>query len=91
MEYIREAGPGGNFLQSEHTVDYYREEFFRPTLLERRDYEVWEKEGALTMEQRALEKVHRILKTHQAESLPENVLKEMDRIVAEAEKSVTVK
>ncbi len=91
MEYIREAGPGGNFLQSEHTVDYYREEFFQPTLLERRDYEVWEKEGSLTMEQRALEKVRRILKTHQAESLPENVLKEMDRIVAKAEKSVTVK
>lgn len=91
LEYIDEAGPGGNFLQSEHTVEYFRTEFYYPTLIERRKYESWEEDGALTMAQRADRKVRKLLEEYQPESLPEEICEEMDRIVEEAERNVTVK
>lgn len=88
MENIDAAGPGGNHIEEEHTFEYFRQEFFMPSLLERRDYTGWHDDGSKTMAQRAEEKVRFILENHQVAPLPQDVTAEMDAIVAAAEASV---
>ncbi len=88
MEYIAEAGPGGNFLQSMHTFEYFREEIYQTDLLEHRTYDAWKDDGAMTFEDRATRKAVKILETHTVETLPDSVLKELDRLVAEAESAI---
>lgn len=88
LEYIDEVGPGGNFLSSEHTMEYFKDEFYFPDLIERRVYEQWENDGALTMEQRADRKVLEILESHEPEPLSAELEEKLDKLVAEAEASV---
>lgn len=88
LEYIDEVGPGGNFMGSEQTMEYFRTEFYYPDILERRSYEDWEADGSLTMEQRAAAKVRTILEEYEPKPLPDDVLAKMDQVVREAEESV---
>ena len=88
MEYIDEAGPGGNFMASEQTMEYFKTEFYYPDILERRSYEAWEADGSLTMEQRAAKKVRTILEEYKVETLSDDILAKMDEVVRAAEASV---
>jgi len=45
---IEEVGPGGHFLDHEHTVAHVRNEFFFPKLADRQQRVVWEESPALT-------------------------------------------
>ncbi|MGN0659680.1 MAG: trimethylamine methyltransferase family protein [Emergencia sp.] len=91
LDTIAEVGPGGNFLSTKHTFKYFKKEHHMTDLAERRSYEAWEADGSKTYADRAAEKVRKILETHQPEPLPEDVLKELDAIVAEAEAAAAVK
>ncbi|MDO5409474.1 MAG: trimethylamine methyltransferase family protein [Lachnospiraceae bacterium] len=88
LEYIEEVGPGGNFLHSEQTMEYFRTEFYYPDLLERRIYDAWKEDGALTMEERAAKKVRMILASHEPEALAPEIQEKLDKLVAEAENSI---
>ena len=48
LDVIDEIGPEGHFLGHEHTLKHFRKEFFFPKLLDRRDFEVVEKESIKT-------------------------------------------
>jgi trimethylamine--corrinoid protein Co-methyltransferase len=41
FDVIKEMGPGGNFLTSDHTADNFREEFFIPAFSDRQLFENW--------------------------------------------------
>lgn len=88
LEYIDEVGPGGNFLTSEHTMEYFRSEFYMPKLSERRAYEAWENDGALTMEQRAERKVQNLLKFYKPQPISQELSDKLDALVAKAEASI---
>jgi trimethylamine--corrinoid protein Co-methyltransferase len=51
-EVINSVGPAGNYLAEEHTVKHFREEIWRPALLDRQNFHAWKQNGAKTMEQR---------------------------------------
>ncbi len=53
LDAIREVGPNGHFLGSEHTQARFRNAFYSPFLSDWRNYEAWEQAGAETTEQRA--------------------------------------
>jgi len=65
LDAIREVGPGGNFLDCDHTLDHYRENWF-PGVTDRNTFERWTQLGSLTMEQRCKAKIQQIL------DVPEN-------------------
>ena len=67
---IMKAGPGGNYLVSEHTVKYMRNEFYFPTLSDRERRENWQAAGALTTQQRANARAREILAEHRPLQLP---------------------
>jgi len=58
---IKRAGPGGNFLTSQHTRKFMRTEHYHPRLSDRDQRSVWEKNGSLSAQERAHAKVKEIL------------------------------
>ncbi len=52
-DVIEEAGPGGNFVAHDHTIDHMFDEFFYPSLSVRCNFDVWEERGRPDMLSRA--------------------------------------
>lgn len=86
VDLIDKVGPGGQYLMEEHTLKHFRKEHWMPGLLDRQFYAPWEREGALTMGERAKKRVKQILETHTVPELPKSVLQRIDEIVARAKK-----
>jgi len=80
FEVIKQVGPRGHFLDTEHTRKYFRTEQFIPTLLDRDKYDIWLAAGGKRMEERAKERVQHWLQTHQPEPLPEPAARELTAI-----------
>jgi trimethylamine--corrinoid protein Co-methyltransferase len=80
LDAIDEVGPTGSFLQHAHTMRHYKAPFYS-TLFDKGPYSQWEKNGRLTLEDKAAQAVDRILATHTAESLPEEVQEKIKAIV----------
>jgi trimethylamine--corrinoid protein Co-methyltransferase len=65
VDVIDEVGPGGQFLDSEHTARFFRTDHFLTRLLDRNPFDTWQRNGSKTLEDRANEKVREILATYQ--------------------------
>ena len=85
-DVIHTVGPGGHFLGEEHTVKYFRHEHWRPLMLDRRCYHAWKEDGGETMGQRVKDKIREILKDHQPQPLPKEILKKLREIRERSEK-----
>ena len=86
---IEQVGPGGNFLQEEHTVRHFRKELWRPRLMNRQERSVWQQAGAKDVTQRIRERLEAIRDGHRPPTLPDRVLAAFDRIKRKAEKQAT--
>jgi trimethylamine--corrinoid protein Co-methyltransferase len=84
-DLIASVGPGGHFLGEDHTLDHFREHHYSD-LIDRQDFEGWMNSGAKSMNDAMTEKVHHILETHHPEPLPEEKVREMERIIERARK-----
>lgn len=71
------VGPGGNFLQEDHTFDHMREEHFVPTVANRQQREKWEADGSKDTFARCHEIVLDVLENHKPTPVDENVVKEI--------------
>jgi trimethylamine--corrinoid protein Co-methyltransferase len=80
--------PGGHYLGEEHTMKFFRSEFWWPTLMNRKRIDDWTAAGAKSMGQRVKEKTLDLLKNHQPEKLAEEKLVEIKAIVAKVEAAV---
>ena len=90
VEVIKEVGPRGNFLGTDHTARHFRSEQFLPVLSVRDKYDVWEAAGGKRMEERANDRVRSILASHQPEPLPEIAAHEIEDVLALARRSVGI-
>jgi len=86
-DVITNMGFQGEYLSDPSTKKYFREEHLLPEIFQRQSYESWEKQG-LSEEDIALNRVKEILDSHEPEPLPEDVNKELDRIISAAEKEL---
>ncbi len=84
LDLIDELGPDGNYLDTDHTMEHFRERWY-PTVFERGNYDQWQAKGAKTLEQRAVERVEEILAEHKPEPLPEDVAQAVHAVVERAE------
>jgi trimethylamine--corrinoid protein Co-methyltransferase len=80
---IAELGPDGDFLNTEHTLNHFRERWY-PTLFERVNYDTWQKRGGKSCAERAAETVGRILAEHHPEPLLAGVSDKLREIVRRA-------
>ncbi len=64
MDGIREVGPGGHHLGSEHTMRHYRTGFYRPSISSTENYDRWQRMGSRTADRVANEKWKQLLKDY---------------------------
>jgi len=87
VDVIDKAGPGGHFLGEKHTLQHFRERWMPRLNVD--SLETWEKEGIKSLGELAHEKVKEILATHKPAPLPEDVDREISRILQRAEAELT--
>jgi trimethylamine--corrinoid protein Co-methyltransferase len=90
VDVIREIGPHGHFLAHDHTIKHMKIDQTHPELIDRKNRQDWEADGAKSLYDRAWEKARFILKTHQPETLPSDVVSTIKSIVGEAEAELGV-
>ena len=88
VDVIHNVGPNGHYLREPHTRRYYKNEFWYPNLLDRRNYEEWEMMGKQTLKDRTVARVHEILATHQPAPIKPETEKVIEKVLAEAEERV---
>lgn len=84
---IEQVGPGGNYLMEASTVEAVRsDEWYLPELGVHDSYESWQEKGCPSLAGEAEEMVESIISTHRPDPLGNDAERELDRIVAAAEK-----
>jgi len=83
-DVIDKVGPGGIFLGEKHTLKHFRERWMS-RLFDIDSFETWQKKGSKSIDEVAREKVKEILATHKPEPIPEDVQKEISKILKRAE------
>jgi trimethylamine--corrinoid protein Co-methyltransferase len=84
VDLIDQVGPDGQFLDSDHTLHHFRDRWY-PRLLERDNYDCWQKKGSKSLAERAAERVNEILEEHRPDPLSADVVQAIDAIVRRAE------
>jgi len=85
LEIIKEVGHGGNFLGHQHTFSHFRKELWMPELLERRNWDAWERDGSRDIYEVAREKVLKMLEEESPRLLSLEAEAEIDAIVRSAQ------
>ncbi len=73
VDEILSAGPGGDFITRQHTLEHFQREFFFPSIADRRDRESWEAAGAPDCRERARAEARRILEEHCPTPIPADI------------------
>ena len=88
-DVIEKVGPGGHYLQEDHTYRHFRKELWMPSLLTRDPYENWLVAGAKDMAQRVHDKTLEIVESHQAPPLPDKTLAALEQLKRRGEEELT--
>jgi trimethylamine--corrinoid protein Co-methyltransferase len=78
LDVMDRVGPGGHYLYEQHTLEHFRQVWYSD-LFDRTIYDVWLKRGAKRFEDRLRDRTAEVMQ-HQPAPLPEDVLKEMERM-----------
>lgn len=87
-EVIEAVGPGGHFLEHQHTLDHFRRELWFPKMMNRQNRGDWESDGSKDMAARITEETIRILKHHEPQGLDDKILGELDEIRKRGEREL---
>jgi trimethylamine--corrinoid protein Co-methyltransferase len=82
LDVIAKVGPGGHYLREKHTRKHIRDFRYSPFL-----WSQDEKGESRTPREVALDEFNKIYDNHQPEPLPDRVLKELDKILAAADRT----
>ena len=78
VDVIHRVGPGGHFMEEEHTLKYFREVWYS-NLFDRSNYETWLEQGGRRFQERLREQT--LLKMeHRPQPLPKDALKALDQL-----------
>jgi trimethylamine---corrinoid protein Co-methyltransferase len=83
LDEIDRVGPGGHFLNTDQTLNRFRD-FWYPTLLDRSIRSIWLKKGATTLGDRLNAKVKEIIKDHKPEPLNKGLVNQVNEILSRA-------
>ena len=86
VNVVDAVGHTGDFLGQDHTLKFFRKECYFPKIMDRTNYENWEKLGRKTMDVRLKEQADEILGTHKAEPIGPGSLKRMEQIIQAVER-----
>ena len=73
FDIIKDVGPGGHFLDRDHTLEHFRRELYQPHLSNRDDFVTWQANGSPQNIETANRKCKEILETYEAPELPADI------------------
>ena len=85
LDVIDRVGPGGHYLGDDHTLKYFRTEFWRPELLDRTNFDTWKENGSKPLGARVHERVLDLIENYQPAPMPAEVEKKLKYIIASAD------
>ncbi len=85
LDTMKAVGPGGTFLSQDHTFEHFRQALWMPGLLERRNWELWEKDGGRNILEVAEKRILDILATDSEPLLSPEIQNQLDEIVRKAQ------
>ena len=87
-EVIASVGPGGNFLEHQHTFDHFKDELWFPEMMNRQSRGDWESNGARDMATISAEETTRILGSHEPQRLDGRIIDTLADIRIRGEKEL---
>jgi trimethylamine--corrinoid protein Co-methyltransferase len=87
LDVIDRVGPGGHYLMDDHTLRFFRTEFWMPALLDRANHETWQANGAKTLAARVHDRVLDLIAEYEPPHLPDKIERQLEAIVAQADQA----
>lgn len=81
LDVIKEAGPGGHFIDKDHTFEHFRTEFYQPQLSNRDGFDDWYAKGSPQSKEAANKKYKEILEAYEAPDLPADVNRDLQKYI----------
>jgi trimethylamine--corrinoid protein Co-methyltransferase len=81
LDVIKEAGPGGHFLDKDHTLKHFRTEFYQPWLFDKDNFEGWHAKGSPQSMDTANIRYREILASYETPELPADVDKALQKFI----------
>lgn len=88
LDLIHQIGPGGNFLQEDHTYKYFRKETWYPRFFNRKHFENWHLGGKKTMKDQIRAQVLEQINSFKPEIITEEMQLTLEEIIKENEDRV---
>jgi trimethylamine--corrinoid protein Co-methyltransferase len=88
MAAVREVGPQGHFLGTQHTLENFEKAFFMPTIMDFNSFEQWSAEGAKDHDTRGREKAKAMLAAYEKPKMDEAVAEALDDFIARREREL---
>ena len=88
MDALREVGPGGHFLGSEHTLRNYRTGFYRPWISSTENYDRWQRFGSRTADVVAAERWKQLLKDYPDPGIDPGVDEQLKEFIARRKQEI---
>ncbi len=82
LEVIDAVGPGGSFIQEEHTLHHFREAW-QPGLFRRYRMADWVRQGSKALDARLRERTLAAMQGHKSQPIPGYVLEEIKTVLGE--------
>lgn len=88
MAAVREVGPAGHFLGTQHTLEHFESAFFMPTMMDFNSFEQWSAEGSKDHDTRGREKAAAMLAAYEEPKLDEGVAEALRDFIARREREL---
>jgi trimethylamine--corrinoid protein Co-methyltransferase len=82
---IKDVGPGGHYLGTDHTQNHFQTAFYMPELADANSYEQWLAEGQKDATDRAIDKVKTMLASYQPPTLDPAIDEALQAFIKERE------
>jgi len=88
VDLIKQVGPGGQFVDSEHTYRHFRREHWRPDIFNRQLYDAWAAGDGKTDVERAQDIYERIMAQPDLPLGDQSVIADLEAVIARAAKEL---
>ena len=88
LQAVRDIGPGGHYLGHPHTLENFQRAFFMPELFDNNSIEQWQAEGAVEINERALNYTKALLDDYEEPKLDAAVDEALRDYIARREREI---
>ena len=88
LDVVESVGPGGNYIDTDHTAAHFRKELWQPKLLDREFFQAWHDDGCVDLEKRCRRRKEDILANHRPEPIPPDLERAVDGVLAAARREL---